>query len=265
MSNTINNTEEKENINATATEQTATEQTTNETANVTAWEQPLNTFEEWEIAKSSLRAWVDELDAKKLGEVFESKARKTAPFSFQMLAIITHQSAGYIGDKWNKHKENALQKCNKEKTEYNEQTAICDFILNSLAPNLAEARAERERKRAEISAKWTTRVNSILASVGSILETWDEFGIPLSVESVAKIAPKYLAKEYGAEILATIANERLSKEDRLRVAVIIGCDKDATDYAKEQFVNSYWVASEDLENVPQWFIDEQEEEQTENA
>lgn len=264
MSNIINKTEEEDkNINATANEQTANEQTENTTANVTAWERPLSEFEEWEIAKAGLRAWVDDLDAKKLGEVFESKARKTAPFSFQMLAIITHQSAGYIGDKWNKHKENALQTCLKNKEEYNEQTAICEFILNSLAPNLAEARAERERKRAEITAKWNDRVNKILTSVSSILETWDEFSIPLSVESIAKIAPKYLNKEHGAEILATIANEHLSKEDRARVSVIIGCDENATEYAKEQFINSYWVDSTELNNVPQWYIDEQE--QNENA
>lgn len=259
MSNNIQDqTEEQTNINATATEQT-----TNETANVTAWERPLNTFEEWEIAKSSLRAWVDELDAKKLGEVFESKARKTAPFSFQMLAIITHQSAGYIGDKWNKHKENALQKCNKEKTEYDEQTAICEFILNSLAPNLAEARAERERKRAEISAKWTTRVNSILASVGSILETWEEFGIPANYASIEKISSKYLAKENGYEILATISAEKLSKEDRARVAILLGAKQTATPDEKEETVNSFWTTADDVTDVPQWFIDEQE--QTENA
>ena len=162
MSNKINKTEEHEKINLNA-EQTANEQTANEQANVTAWERPLSSFEEWEIAKTNLRAWVDDLDVKKLGEVFESKARKTAPFSFQMLAIITHQSAGYIGDKWNKHKENALQTCNKEKTEYNEQTAICEFILNSLAPNLAEARAEQEKARLARVNAWNTFVHSVLS------------------------------------------------------------------------------------------------------
>lgn len=256
MSNTINTTEKKEEIvNATETEQTATEQTKNATADVTAWERPLNTFEEWEIAKNSLRAWVDDLDAKKLGEVFESKARKTAPFSFQMLAIITHQSAGYIGDKWNKHKESALQTCNKNKAEYNEQNAICEFILNSLAPNLAEARAERERKRAEITAKWNNRVNSILASVGSILETWDEFGIPADFASVEKISKKYLAKEYGYEILATIAGEKLSKEDRACVALLLGAKKTATADEKEETINSFWTTADELNNVPQWFFD----------
>ena len=260
MSNTINTTEEEnKNININADEQTATEQTENATADVTAWERPLNTFEEWEIAKSSLRAWVDDLDAKKMGEVFESKARKTAPFSFQMLAIITHQSAGYIGDKWNKHKENALQTCLKNKVEYNEQTAICEFILNSLAPNLAEARAERERKRAEIAATWNNRVNSILASVGSILETWDEFGIPADFASVEKISKKYLAKDYGYEILATIAAEKLSKEDRARVALLLGAKADATADEKEETINSFWTTADELNDVPQWYIDEHEQ------
>ena len=253
MSNNTNKTEEQEEIiNATATEQTENAKT-----DISPWESPLNTFEEWEIAKKALRAWVNDLDAKKLGEVFESKARKTAPFSFQMLAIVTHQSAGYIGDKWNKHKESTLQKCNKEKTEYNEQNAICEFILNSLAPNLAEARAERERKRAEITAKWTNHVNSILASVGSILETWDEFGIPANYASVEKISAKYLAKENGYEILATISAEKLAKEDRARVALLLGAKENATEDEKEETINSFWTTADDLEEVPQWFIDEQ--------
>ena len=257
MSNTTQQqTEEQTTINAT--EQTATEQTANEQTNVTAWDRPLNTFEEWEIAKNGLRAWVDDLDNKKLGEVFESKARKTAPFSFQMLAIITHQSAGYIGDKWNKHKENALQTCNKNKEEYNEQTAICEFILNSLAPNLAEARAERERRRAEITAKWTARVTSILSAVGSILETWDEFGIPANYASIEKISSKYLAKENGYEILATISAEKLTKEDRARVALLLGAKENATEDEKEETINSFWTTADDLTDVPQWFIDEQE-------
>ena len=258
MSNTTQQTEEQTNIPANV-EQTATEQTTNEKAGVTAWERPLNTFEEWEIAKTSLRAWVDELDVKKLGEVFESKARKTAPFSFQMLAIITHQSAGYIGDKWNKHKENALQTCLKNKEEYNEQTAICEFILNSLAPNLAEARAERERKLAEITAKWTARVTSILSAVGSILETWDEFGIPANYASIEKISNKYLAKDNGYEILATISAEKLSKEDRARVALLLGAKETATDDEKDETINSFWTTADDVTDVPQWFIDEQEQ------
>lgn len=260
MSNNTNTTEEKENININAEEQTATEQTaTEQTANVTAWERPLSSFEEWEIAKAGLRAWVDDLDAKKLGEVFESKARKTAPFSFQMLAIVTHQSAGYIGDKWNKHKENTLQTCNKNKEEYNEQNAICQFILNSLAPNLAEARAERERKRAEIVAKWNERTNKILTSVSSILETWEEFSIPLCYNSLAKIASKYLQKDNGREILCTIAGEHLTTEDRVRVAELLNCPDDMT---KEDFINWYWTTADDVNKVPQWFIDEQEQNET---
>ena len=242
MSNNNNKTEEEEIINATATEQTATEQTTNETANVTAWERPLNTFEEWDIAKTSLRAWVDELDAKKLGEVFESKARKTAPFSFQMLAIITHQSAGYIGDKWNKHKENALQTCNKEKTEYNEQTAICEFILNSLAPNLAEARAEQEKARLARVNAWNTFVHSVLSAVESVEDTWSEFDINVSVETFRKMFPKYRQKENGLSIFKTLIYRNLNAEQE---EVIMN------EHA--ELAEVYAVANDDMDKVPDDF------------
>lgn len=246
MSNTTQQTEEKEIINATANEQTANEQTENTTANVTAWERPLVDFEEWEIAKTNLRAWVDDLDSKKLGEVFESKARKTAPFSFQMLAIITHQSAGYIGDKWNKHKENALQTCNKNKEEYNEQNAICEFILNSLAPNLAEERAKREEEeRARLTA-WNTFVNSVLSSVTSILETWGEFDIPATFNSVHKIVPKYKDKENGLYIIGTLANRTLNEEEQNAIEDEIGLKRGS-------LCDIYYLTDEDLDRVDEWF------------
>lgn len=246
MSNTNEQTEEKEIINATANEQTANEQTENTTANVTAWERPLVDFEEWEIAKTNLRAWVDDLDSKKLGEVFESKARKTAPFSFQMLAIITHQSAGYIGDKWNKHKENALQTCNKNKEEYNEQNAICEFILNSLAPNLAEERAKREEEeRARLTA-WNTFVNSVLSSVTSILETWGEFDIPATFNSVHKIVPKYKDKENGLYIIGTLANRTLNEEEQNAI-------EDELGLKRGNLCDIYYLTDEDLDRVPEWF------------
>lgn len=242
MSNTTQQqTEEKEEINLTTTEQT-----TNETANVTAWDRPLVEFEEWEIAKSNLRAWIDDLDVKKLGEVFESKARKTAPFSFQMLAIITHQSAGYIGDKWNKHKENTLQTCNKNKEEYNEQNAICQFILNSLAPNLAEERAKREEEeRARLTA-WNTFVNSVLSSVTSILETWAEFEIPASVNSVRKICPKYKDKENGLYIIGTLANRTLNEEEQNAI-------EDELGLKRGNLCDIYYLTDEDVNRVPEWF------------
>lgn len=241
MSKNIQETTATENENNLNAEQTATEQTTNET-NVTAWERPLNTFEEWDIAKAGLRAWVDELDAKKLGEVFESKARKTAPFSFQMLAIITHQSAGYIGDKWGKHKENALQTCNKEKTEYNEQTAICEFILNSLAPNLAEARAEKEKARLARVNAWNTFVHSVLSAVESVEDTWSEFDINVSVETFRKMFPKYQQKENGLSIFKTLMYRNLNSEQEQTLM---------NEHAELE--NVYAVANDDMDNVPDDF------------
>jgi hypothetical protein len=72
-----------------------------------------------------------------------------------------------------------------------------------------------------------------------------------------------LAKENGYEILATISAEKLTKEDRARVALLLGAKENATADEKEETINSFWTTADDLTDVPQWFIDEQE--QNENA
>ena len=93
------------------------------------WEQQLGGFEEFQVAVDALIDWTNELQTKTLGEVFESKAKKSAPFSYQMLAILTHQSAGYVGDKF------------RGKTTVDEQVSVvAELIAPELTPEQVKAR-----------------------------------------------------------------------------------------------------------------------------
>lgn len=248
--------EQNNNKNTTTT---TTAEKTNIFKGNTVWETTLASLEEWRIARRNLDIWLDEAEKGTFGSFFESKTNRTAPFSLQNLAIVAHTSSGYIGDLVRKAKTAGMEKALKEHVAFDEPSCYITLILDTLAPNLAEERAKRAARLAEITAKWENRINVILKTARSVAETWDEFGIPKTVESVAKIAPKYLQKEFGKEILATLAAETLDPSTRPEIAVMLGCPEDETYVKKCEYLNSYRVNDADLFDIPQWFIEEEEQ------
>lgn len=203
------------------------------------WNTPLKQLEAWDIARKNLKKWLDENETQTLGEFFSSKAQRSAPFSYQNLAIMCHTSSGYIGDKWKKAKEDALKAALDNKTQYNEQATIVQVILDNLAPNLAEERAKRAAKRAEIIGAWNGHVNAVLAAVSSILETWQEFDIPCNLASVRKIVSKYKDKDNGLNIIATLAETNLNADEIITLSSELGLN-----------LEDYWLDESSLNNPP---------------
>ena len=234
---------EQQNINE---EITTTNEATNEAVVVpketAIWNGKLADLEEWQIARQNLDKWLDEAEEGSFGSFFESKNQRSAPFSYQNLAIICHTSSGYIGDKVKKAKENGMKAALDNKEEYNERLTLVNMILDCLAPNLAEERAKRESARAAIIGEWNSRVNSVLSAVSSILETWQEFDIPCSLASVRKIQAKYKDKENGLNIIATLAENNLNSEEIKTLESELGlADGQLCDY---------WLDENSLNNPP---------------
>jgi len=177
------------------------------------WNSTLGDVEEWQIARKNLNAWLDEAEQGTFGQYFESKNQRSAPFSYQNLAIICHTSSGYIGDKVKKAKEVGMKAALDKKEDYNERLTLVNMILDCLAPNLAEERAKREAERQAKLAERHAKRAAVEASIASIRETWEQFDIPATAENIRKIAPKTLAKDNGAEILWYLAFEVLTREE----------------------------------------------------
>lgn len=229
----------EQNIN---TEITTTE---NETTNAatSVWNSTLGEVEEWQIARQNLNAWLDEAEQGSFGSFFESKNQRSAPFSYQNLAIICHTSSGYVGDKVKKAKEVGMKAALDKKEEYNEQLTLVNMILDCLAPNLAEERAKREAARLARVAEWNSFVNSVLSSVESILDTWREFDIPCNIASVRKIYAKYKDKNGGLHIVATLAVTNLNSEEIKAFEAELGlADGQLCDY---------WLGEQSLNNPPE--------------
>lgn len=177
------------------------------------WNSTLGEVEEWQIARNNLNAWLDEAEQGTFGQYFESKNQRSAPFSYQNLAIICHTSSGYIGDKVKKAKENGMKTALDSKQEYNEKLTLVSMILDCLAPNLAEERAKREAERQAKLAERKAKRAAVEASIASIRETWEQFDIPATADNIRKIAPKTLVKENGSCILYYLAYEVLTPDD----------------------------------------------------
>jgi hypothetical protein len=207
------------------------------------WNGKLADLEEWQIARQNLNKWLDEAEEGTFGQYFESKNQRSAPFSYQNLAIVCHTSSGYIGDKVKKAKELGMKSALDKKEEYNERLTLVNMILDCLAPNLAEERAKREAERLARVAEWNARVNSVWSAVDSILDTWHEFDIPCSLASVRKIYAKYKDKENGLNIVATLAETNLNSDDIKTLESEMGLrDGDLCDY---------WLDKESLNNPPE--------------
>jgi hypothetical protein len=215
---------EQQNINA---EITTTETTTAAAAaseqqlpkEDTIWNSTLGDVEEWQIARKNLNAWLDDAEKGTFGQYFESKNQRSAPFSYQNLAIICHTSSGYIGDKVKKAKELGMKAALDKKEDYNERLTLVNMILDCLAPNLAEERAKREAERQAKLAERHAKRAAVEASIASIRETWEQFDIPATAENIRKIAPKTLAKENGSAILFYLAYEVLTADEARKLVM----------------------------------------------
>lgn len=230
-------------------EENTTTENTNEAAAVSipkedaVWNGKLADLEEWQIARQNLNKWLDEAEEGSFGSFFESKNQRSAPFSYQNLAILCHTSSGYIGDKVKKAKEAGMKAALDKKEEYNERLTLVNMILDCLAPNLAEERAKREAARAARVAEWNSFVNSVLSSVESILDTWREFDIPCNIASVRKIYAKYKDKDGGLNIVATLAETNLNSEEIKTFEAELGlADGQLCDY---------WLDEQSLNNPPE--------------
>jgi len=214
---------EQQNIN---NETTTTTETINAAAEPeqlpkeeTIWNSTLGDVEEWQIARKNLNAWLDDAEKGTFGQYFESKNQRSAPFSYQNLAIICHTSSGYIGDKVKKAKENGMKAALDSKQEYNEKLTLVDMILDCLAPNLAEERAKREAERQAKLAERMAKRSAVEASIASIRETWEQFDIPATADNIRKIAPKTLAKDNGSAILFYLAYEVLTDDEARKLVM----------------------------------------------
>ena len=229
---------EQQNINTETT-------TENETINAAAaseqqlpkeeaiWNGKLGEVEEWQIARQNLNTWLDEAEQGTFGQFFESKNQRSAPFSYQNLAIVCHTSSGYIGDKVKKAKENGMKAALDSKQEYNEKLTLVNMILDCLAPNLAEERAKREAERQAKLAERMAKRAAVEASIASIRETWEQFDIPATADNIRKIAPKTLAKENGSAILFYLAFEVLTDEEARKLVLELNISDCEDIYSEE--------------------------------
>lgn len=206
------------------------------------WKSTLGDVEEWQIARQNLNKWLDEAENGTFGQYFESKNQRSAPFSYQNLAIICHTSSGYIGDKVKKAKQAGMKAALDEKKAYNERLTLVTMILDCLAPNLAEERAKREAARLARLSEWNRFVTSVLSSVESILDTWREFDIPCNLASVRKIYAKYKDKDDGLYVVATVAERSLCAED----ISILESEMGLVDGQ----LGDYWLDETSLNNPP---------------
>ena len=227
---------EQQNINDEIT--TNNTEVTNEAAVVVPketaiWNAKLGEVEEWQIARQNLNTWLDEAEQGTFGQYFESKNQRSAPFSYQNLAIICHTSSGYIGDKVKKVKENGMKAALDSKQEYNEKLTLVNMILDCLAPNLAEERAKREAERQAKLAERIAKRAAVEASIASIRETWEQFDIPATADNIRKIAPKTLAKENGSAILFYLAFEVLTDEEAHKLVMELNISDCEDIYSEE--------------------------------
>jgi hypothetical protein len=184
---------------------TISENTTIENENKRIWDTKLADVEAWKIARSNLNKWLDENEKETFGKFFESKASKSSPFSQQNVAILAHTSAGYVGDKWKKAKEQALKLALDNKAEYDELSVIEVFVQDVLAPNMAEERAKAEAERIAAEAAAKLRIEKIRQAVNDRLSIFAEYGIPKNEATLTKAYKSMENDENKRAIIGTLA------------------------------------------------------------
>lgn len=169
-----------------------TEQKTTDYSAISAtWGSRLGENEAWQYARKELERKLDEAENEPFGKFFETKSTKNGgDFSAQVLSAILLTSVGNINAKYEKAKLKALEAGN-----FNKQTFIEGFIMDTLCPTLAEERARREAELAKVRADRIALRDSVLRAVESVRDSWDDAGLEPSYELVKKACERKLARD----------------------------------------------------------------------
>lgn len=158
--------------------------TTDYTAVSATWGTKLGKNEAWQYARKELARKLDEAETEPFGKFFESKSAKNGgDFSAQVLSAILLTSVGNINAKYEKAKLKALEAGN-----FNKQSFIEGFIMDTLCPTLAEERAKERAERIALR-------DSVIRAVQSVRDSWDDAGLEPSYELVKKACERKLARD----------------------------------------------------------------------
>ena len=165
--------------------------TTDYSAVSVTWGSKLGENEAWQFARKELARKLDEAENEPFGKFFETKSTKNGgDFSAQVLSSILLTSVGNINAKYEKAKLKALEAGN-----FNKQSFIEGFIMDTLCPTLAEERAKREAELAKERAERIALRDSVLRAVQSVRDSWDDAGLEPSYELVKKACERKLARD----------------------------------------------------------------------
>jgi hypothetical protein len=215
---------------------------TNETKNETTttknysavselWGTKLADVEAYQIAKSNFDKWLAERENEPFGKFFEVKSSKnlTGVYSSLYLAMLLHTTTGNIDAKFNKAKIKAMEKATSEGVPYDPQAMLEGFICDTLAPNLAELRAQKE---AELVAKRAERLalrDSVTHAIEAVKDTWADACLTPSEELVKKACARKLEKDEPTFAKAFVVELACSELDGLaasRICSELGVDID---------------------------------------
>ena len=198
--------------------------TTDYSAISATWGAKLGDNEAWQYARKELARKLDEAENEPFGKFFESKSTKNGgDFSAQVLSAILLTSVGNINAKYEKAKMKALEAGN-----FNKQSLIEGFIMDTLCPTLAEERALREAELAKERAERLALRDSVLRAVESVRDSWDDAGLVPSYELVKKACERKLGRDeatFAQAFSVNLADEVLGDE---RIDVL--CTELGIDY-----------------------------------
>lgn len=243
-----------------------TETKTNDYSAVSAtWGTKLGENEAWKYARKELARKLDEAENEPFGKFFESKSTKNGgDFSAQVLSAILLTSVGNINAKYEKAKLKALEAGNFDK-----QSLIEGFIMDTLCPTLAEERAKREAELAKERAERIALRDSVLRAVQSVRDSWDDAGLEPSYELVKKACERKLARDeakFAQAFCVRLACELIVESGRLKALFDeLGIDHETArlpllidengDLPADNAENTEEVTNEDKDVTPEVNVD----------
>jgi hypothetical protein len=203
--------------------ETKTEKTTIDYSAVsTLWGTKLGEVEAWQIARANFNNFLDDSEKEPFGKFFEKKSDKAGnsnDISTQALAWLLHTSAGNIEAKYKNAKTKELEKCASSGVTFDKQAFLEGFIVDMLAPNLAEERAKREAELAKTRAENIAFNKSVLDSVENAIPMADSFGVNLvgNAQAVKNACKKKLeAGDHASRVYCyTLVGRTLGDSDEL--------------------------------------------------
>lgn len=189
--------------------------TTDYSAISETWGAKLGENEAWQYARKELARKLDEAENEPFGKFFESKSTKNGgDFSAQVLSAIMLTSVGNINAKYEKAKMKALEAGN-----FNKQSLVEGFIMDTLCPTLAEERAKREAELAKERAERIALRDSVLRAVESVRDSWDDAGLEPSYELVKKACERKLDRDepkFAQAFCVRLACELIVESGRIK-------------------------------------------------